>query len=63
MVWTDVPCWYAIRTDASERLPTRRDATMPTAPSFLQPGPMFQTIGSIWNMSSLAPYGGQSVRR
>ena len=59
MVWTDVPCWYTIRTDRF-RTSSYATVTMSTAPPFSSRVPMVQTIDSIWSMSSLGSYGGQS---
>ena len=59
MVWTDVPCWYTIRTDRF-RTSSYTTVTMSTAPPFSSRVPMVQTIDSIWSMSSLGSYGGQS---
>ena len=69
MGWTDVP-WYTICT---ERFSTDfgvdewfglnvflRDGDDIYRTYFLQHGPMVQSIGSIWSMWSLTPYGGQS---
>jgi predicted dithiol-disulfide oxidoreductase (DUF899 family) len=68
MGWTDVP-WYTIRT---ERFSADfgvdewfgfnvflRDGDDVYRTYFLQHGEMVRTIGSVWSVFSLAPYGGQ----
>ena len=69
MGWTDVP-WYTICTErfsadfgVDEWFGLNvflRDGDDVYRTYFLQHGPMVQTIGSIWSMMSLTPYGGQS---
>ena len=69
MGWTDVP-WYTICT---ERFSADfgvdewfgfnvffRDGDDVYRTYFLQHGEMVQTIGSVWSMLSLTPYGAQS---
>ena len=69
MGWTDVP-WYTICTErfsadfgVDEWFGLNvflRDGDDVYRTYFLQHGPMVQTIGSIWSLLSLTPYGGQS---
>ena len=69
MGWTDVP-WYTICTErfsadfgVTEWFGLNvflRDGNDVYRTYFLQHGPMVQSIGSIWSMWSLTPYGGQS---
>ena len=69
MGWTDVP-WYTICTErfsadfgVDEWFGLNvflRDGDDVYRTYFLQHGPMVQSIGSIWSMMSLTPYGGQS---
>jgi len=69
MGWSDVP-WYTICTESfsadfgvDEWFGLNvflRDGDDVYRTYFLQHGPMVQTIGSIWSLFSLAPYGGQS---
>ena len=61
MVWTDVPCWYTIRTDRF-RTSSYATVTMSTAPPFYSRVPMVQTIDSIWSMSSLGPTAASPTR-
>ena len=69
MGWTDVP-WYTIGT---ERFSSDfgveewfglnvflRDGDDVYRTYFLQHGPMVQSIGSVWSLMSLTPYGAQS---
>ena len=68
MGWTDVP-WYTIGTESfsadfgvDEWFGLNvflRDGDDIYRTYFLQHGPMVQTIGSVWSLSSLTPYGGQ----
>ena len=68
MGWTDVP-WYSIRTEAftadfgvDEWFGLNmflRDGDEVYRTYFLQHGPMVQSIGSVWSLFSLTPYGGQ----
>jgi predicted dithiol-disulfide oxidoreductase (DUF899 family) len=69
MGWTNVP-WYTICTErfsadfgVDEWFGLNvflRDGDDVYRTYFLQHGPMVQSIGSIWSMFSLTPYGGQS---
>ena len=69
MGWTDVP-WYTIRTErfsadfgVDEWFGLNvflRDGDDVYRTYFLQHGAMVQTIGSVWSLMSLTPYGGQS---
>jgi predicted dithiol-disulfide oxidoreductase (DUF899 family) len=68
MGWTHVP-WYTICTERFSKdfgvdewfgfNVFLRDGDDVYRTYFLQHGPMVQTIGSIWSMFSLTPYGGQ----
>ena len=68
MGWTDIP-WYTIRSDrfspdfgVEEWFGLNvflRDGDDVYRTYFLQHGPMVQTIGSVWSVMSLTPYGGQ----
>ena len=68
MGWTDVP-WYTIDTDGftadfgvADWFGLNvfiRDGDDVYRTYFLQHGPMVQTIGSVWSLSALTPYGGQ----
>jgi predicted dithiol-disulfide oxidoreductase (DUF899 family) len=68
MSWTDVP-WYTILTEAfspdfgvDEWFGLNvflRDGNDVYRTYFLQHGPMVQTIGSVWSLFALTPYGGQ----
>ena len=69
MGWTDLP-WYTIRTGrfsadfgVDEWFGLNmflRDGDDVYRTYFLQHGPMVQSLGSIWSLSSLTPYGGQT---
>jgi predicted dithiol-disulfide oxidoreductase (DUF899 family) len=69
MDWTDLP-WYTICTErfsadfgVDEWFGLNvflRDGDEVYRTYFLQHGPMVQSIGSIWSLMSLTPYGGQS---
>jgi predicted dithiol-disulfide oxidoreductase (DUF899 family) len=69
MGWTDVP-WYTIRTErfsadfgVDEWFGLNiflRDGGDVYRTYFLQHGEMVQSIGSVWSLFSLTPYGGQS---
>lgn len=69
MDWTDIP-WYTITDD---RFTTDfgveewfglnvflRDGDAVFRTYFLQHGPMVQSLGSVWSLWSLTPYGGQT---
>ncbi len=68
MGWAEVP-WYTIVTDefsadfgVDEWFGLNvflRDGDVIHRTYFLQHGPMVQTIGSVWSLFSLTPYGGQ----
>jgi predicted dithiol-disulfide oxidoreductase (DUF899 family) len=68
MGWTDIP-WYTIRTEqfspdfgVAEWFGLNvflRNGSDVYRTYFLQNGPMVQTVGSIWSLMSLTPYGGQ----
>ena len=70
MGWTDVP-WYTILSESfsadfgvEEWFGLNvflRDGDDVYRTYFLQHGPMVQTIGSVWSVFSLTPYGGQGV--
>ena len=70
MGWTDVP-WYTICTESfsadfgvDEWFGLNvflRDGDDVYRTYFLQHGPMVQSIGSIWSLSALTPYGGQTT--
>ena len=72
MGWTDVP-WYTICTErfsadfgVDEWFGLNvflRDGDDVYRTYFLQHGPMVQSIGSVWSLSSLTPYGGQTRTR
>jgi predicted dithiol-disulfide oxidoreductase (DUF899 family) len=69
MGWTEVP-WYTILTErfsadfgVDEWFGLNvflRDGDEVYRTYFLQHGPMVQSLGSIWSLSSLTPYGGQT---
>jgi len=69
MGWTDIP-WYTICTESfsadfgvEEWFALNmflRDGDDVYRTYFLQHGPMVQSIGSVWSLSSLTPYGGQT---
>jgi predicted dithiol-disulfide oxidoreductase (DUF899 family) len=69
MGWTDIP-WYTIRTESfstdfgvEEWFGLNvflRDGDDVYRTYFLQHGPAVQAIGSVWSLSSLTPYGGQT---
>jgi predicted dithiol-disulfide oxidoreductase (DUF899 family) len=60
MGWSDVP-WYTIRTESfsTDFGVDERDGDDVYRTYFLQHGEMVQTIGSVWSLFSLTPYGGQ----